>query len=310
MTHLRRSVASSLRRSATPAYGLLLAIALLPGCSSGGANPGTGAAIGELGGALGNMMGGSAGRATGQISKSAANVLTAGELLTEADEDEMGRAVAIAATNTWKLYDKPELTKYVTLVGLTVADASARPDGKWVFGVLDTPDVGAYSGPNGYILITRGALNVMQDEAELAAVLAHEIAHVVNHDGLNSVKDMRVSQAAIKEVSANVQHAAVLKQSFGQLAETILKSGWNQSQETAADTAAVDLLIASGYDPGGLPRFLARMAQRQGSASAKPFSTHPGTADRIARTTSQIGPAKTGATNRDRFAKAAAEAKL
>jgi predicted Zn-dependent protease len=77
----------------------------------------------------------------------------------------------------------------------------------------------------------------------------------------------------------------------------------------ACDKGAVKLLIATGYDPMGLPRFLKRMQAAQ-HGQAKPFGTHPGTADRIERTTSQIGSAQAGATNRDRFAKMAAAAKL
>jgi predicted Zn-dependent protease len=230
--------------------------------------------------------------------------------MSEADEDEMGRSVAIAATNRWPLYDNPAVTKYVTLVGLTLADASSRPDGNWVFGVLDTPEIGAYSGPNGYILVTRGALKAMQDESELAGVLAHEMSHSLNHDGLNAVKNAKLTEAAVQGASATDRRAAAFNQLSDALANTVLKSGWNQGQETNADQSAVTLMTRAGYDPSGLPRFLQRMQEAKGGGGGRPFGTHPGTADRIARTTSQIGSAKAGATNRDRFVKIVGEAKL
>jgi predicted Zn-dependent protease len=277
---------------------LLLSLILIAGCSSGGSGSG-GSNL-----SLGSLIGGRTGEYVDAGTK-AGSALT----MSDADEDEMGRTIAIAATNQWPLYDRPNLTKYVTLVGLTVADASSRPDGNWVFGVLDTPDIGAYSGPNGYILVTRGAIAAMQDESELAAVLAHEIAHVLNHDGMNAVKNARLTEAGLQGASAADQRAAAFNQLSGQLVNTVLKSGWSQSQETAADSLAIKLLIASGYDPSGLPRFLGRMQERQ-RGSARPFGTHPGTADRIARTTSQIGGAKSGATNRDRFVNQTADAKL
>src|SRR5687767_1570108 len=134
-------------------------------------------------------------------------LMKAGSALTMSPEmeDEMGRTVAIAATNRWPIYENPELNEYVTLVGLTLASASARPDGNWVFGVLNTPEIGAYSGPNGYILITRGSLNLMQDEAELAGILAHEIAHCVNHDGLNAVRGAKLTAAAVSAGTAQIK---------------------------------------------------------------------------------------------------------
>lgn len=229
--------------------------------------------------------------------------------MSDSDEDELGRSVAIAATNKWPLYDNPALTRYVTLVGLTLADSTSRPDGNWVFGVLDTPEIGAYSGPNGYILITRGAIAAMQDESELAAVLAHEMSHVLDHDGLHAVQNAKLTSAFTDAMSAADRRLATFNQASNHLVDTILTSGYSQDQETKADKSAVKLLIHAGYNPMGLPNFLKRMQAAQGGR-AKPFGTHPGTADRIARTTSQIGSAQTGATNRDRFVKEAAAAKL
>jgi predicted Zn-dependent protease len=280
------------------ALGLLWSIA---GCSGSGG--GGGGSSGGSGISVGNLIGGKA----GGLFDAGTTALSA-ETISDVEEDQMGRTVAIAATNRWPLFDKPELTKYVTLVGLTVADATSKPDG-WVFGVVDTPDLGAYSGPNGYVLITRGAIAAMEDESELAGVLAHEIAHVVDHDGLEAIKTGRRLEAISKGLSAADQRAAAFNQLSGNLIEKILNSGYSQGQESKADSKAVKLLIATGYDPNGLIKFLKRLEARKGG-SAKLFSTHPGTADRIARLTVQTSSAKTGATNKERFAKAAAEAKL
>jgi predicted Zn-dependent protease len=282
----------------------LLMIPLLAGCSSGGGGGGGGMSLGS-GLSLGSLIGGQ----TGQMVDAGAKVGSA-ELLTEADEDEMGRSVAIAATNQWPLYDHPELTKYVTMVGLTLADATPNPGGNWVFGVLDTADLGAYSGPNGYILITRGAIAAMQDESELAGVLAHEMAHVLNRDGFNAVKTARRNEGLLQGASAADQKLAAFSQGSDFLVNTVLKSGWSQGQETAADARAVQILKGAGYDATGLARFLQRMEQARGGGSGKPFGTHPGTADRIGRITSQAGPAKGDGTHTARFAKAKAAANL
>jgi predicted Zn-dependent protease len=226
------------------------------------------------------------------------------------DEDDLGQSVAIAATNRWPLYDNPALTKYVTMVGLTLADVTPNPTGNWVFGVLDTPEVGAYSGPNGYILVTRGALALMQDESELAGVLAHEIGHVLNRDGFKAVQKAKLAEAGMQGLSAKEQKVALFNQMTDGLIDKVLQSGWDPGQETAADSRAVQLLQSAGYDAAGLARFLKRMEAAKGSGgSAKLFATHPGTNDRVGRITSQAG-SKGGATYAGRFAKAKAEARF
>ena len=285
----------------------LLGAAILGGCGGGGSGSGGGGAggIAGTGISLGSLVGGKEGQYLDAGLKFGSAALMSEEL-----EDEMGRTVAIAATNRWPLYDKPELSKYVTLVGLTVASASNRPDAQWIFGVLDTPEIGAYSGPAGYIMVTRGALAAMEDESELAGILAHEIAHVLNHDGLNAVKQSRMMEAGMDAASTSNQRIAAFNQATNLLTQKVLTSGWNQGQENAADAGAVQLLQAAGYDPTGLPRFLARAKQRGAARGGKILGTHPGIDDRITRTTSQIGANKAGATNRDRFAKSAVEAKL
>jgi predicted Zn-dependent protease len=272
------------------------------GCSSSGSLQLPG------GRSLGNLIGDKNAQYVDAGSKAGTKLWSASQM-NEVDEDELGQAVAIEATNRWRIFNKPELNRYIRMVGLTVANSTSRPDGNWDFVVLDTPEIGAYSGPNGYIFVTRGAIAAMNDEAELAAVLAHEISHVMNRDGFNTVKNGKALEAGGDIASAADQRAAFLTRSIGPLLDKTFKSGWSQGQETAADEGAVKLLIASGYDPMGLPRFLKRL-QSSESGRRKAFPTHPGTADRIARTTKQIGSAKAGATNPDRFAKAAAEARL
>src|SRR6185436_10736392 len=104
-------------------------------------------------------------------------------------EDGMGQSVAVSLTNQYQLTRDTALNKYVSLVGLAIVNASDRPVGNWEFGVLETNDVNAFAGPNGYIFVTRGALSRMENEAQLAGVLAHEVTHVLHHHGLQAVKD-------------------------------------------------------------------------------------------------------------------------
>src|SRR5579862_6287402 len=92
------------------------------------------------------------------------------QTLTHDNEDSIGQSVALQATNKWKLLQDQNTTRYVTLVARTVAGASIEPDMTPNVGILDTDEVNAFSGPNGYIFVTRGALVRMHNESELAGV--------------------------------------------------------------------------------------------------------------------------------------------
>src|SRR5258706_259077 len=105
---------------------ILLAAGVMAGCSGDSSSGGNKISLGKIiGGRYGEQL------------EAGEKVFNAEKY--EPDEDELGRTVAIAATNQWRLFDKPALTRYVTMVGLTLADSTSRPDGNWVFGVLDTP---------------------------------------------------------------------------------------------------------------------------------------------------------------------------
>src|SRR5206468_2680417 len=111
-------------------------------------------------------------------------------------QQDLGQSIALAISNKYPVSKDRSLNEYVNLVGLTMASVSPRPELNFAFGVLDTPEVGAYSTPGGYIFVTRGALDLMQDESELAGVLAHEVAHVVLNHGIEEVKSAKFKELA------------------------------------------------------------------------------------------------------------------
>ena len=208
------------------------------------------------------------------------------EVLNASDEDGMGQTVALALTNEHELTDDTKLDKYVSMVGLTLVEASSRPVGNWMFGVLDTDEVNAFAGPNGYIFVTRGALDLMEDESEFAGVLAHEMTHVLHLHGLQGVKDASRADAVKKGLGVALKQ----KDRFGlfntfaePVKEGVINTGYNQPQEFDADKNGVSIVVAAGYDPNGLARFLERLGGRGGA-----FSTHPGSAARVSRVKQQI----------------------
>jgi len=222
--------------------------------------------------------------------------------ITEKDEPSLGEAVAIQVTNRYPISRDKALTRYVTLVGRTVGAASTMPNVKYYFAVLDTDQVNAFSGPHGYIMITRGALKMMHNESELAGVLGHEIGHVCKHHGLDAVHAAGTAEA-FKTMARSEQHAAVFTQGADNLGDIILNTGFSQPQEEQADEQGVIFMTAAGYNPDGYLQFLQRIQSEQGS-SGHPFGTHPGIKDRVKRVGDQIARAGTsgkGATLEDRF---------
>ena len=102
----------------------------------------------------------------------------------------MGRALSARLIYKYGLIKNKKQTNYLNLVGHTVSRLSSRPELEFYFGILNSPDVNAFACPGGYILITKGALDLMDNEAQLAGVLAHEITHVsLRHSGKFKVKE-------------------------------------------------------------------------------------------------------------------------
>lgn len=207
---------------------------------------------------------------------------------------DIGESLAVSLSNSPGLVHDSKLTDYVIKVGLTVASACPRDDIDFTFGVLDTSEVNAYSAPHGYIFVTRGAIEQMQDEAELAGVLAHEIGHIVKNHGIDTL----VAQGTLRTgvTAATADQDQQLAGLLGASVDTLLNTEWNKPQETEADLEAVKYLKAAGYDPHGFVRFLSRLP-----SSESTLKSHPRSADRIAKVKQAIGAHTGGATLAERF---------
>lgn len=229
---------------------------------------------------------------------------TAGSLIiTPEDEDNMGQAVAVSLTNSSKLTTNKQLSQYVSFVGLTLVESSPRPVGNWVFGVLESNEVNAFAGPNGYIFVTTGALRRMQDESELAGVLAHELTHVLHHHGVAGVELNAVADAMKRggSLAAGGRDMGLINSVGGPVSDVVIRNGYDKNAELDADKNAITLVVAAGYDPEGLVRFLEKLE----SAGGDLMSTHPGKADRIAKARAQIAKLGNpqGKTLKERFAR-------
>ena len=115
--------------------------------------------------------------------------------ITDEEERKIGDDVSAKIRARFGVVQDPAVHKYVTLVGLSVARESERPRSlPWTFIVLDTDGVNAFASPGGLVHITRGALGLLKNEAELAGVLAHEIGHVAHKHTVNAIRKSKAVQ--------------------------------------------------------------------------------------------------------------------
>jgi beta-barrel assembly-enhancing protease len=204
-------------------------------------------------------------------------------------EREIGFGIATVVAGRYPLSDDETLAGYVNLVGRTVAEQSPRRhEIAYRFGVLETDDVNAFAAPGGFILITRGALALMEDESVLAGVLAHELAHVDQKHVLNEIRRSSVAQSARDEGML----AGRLLDQVSELGGSLLFTGLSRGDELESDSIALLYAGAAGYRPDGLARFLARLVELEGDGTPGRLrelkATHPASAERLAAVRRQL----------------------
>lgn len=206
-------------------------------------------------------------------------------------EKEIGFGIAATVAGRYPLVDDPALMQYVNLVGQAVAQQSIRgSEVAFRFGVLDTEDVNAFAAPGGYIFVTRGALGLMESEAALAGVLAHEVAHVDQKHVLDEIRRSSV----MSSVQEEAQLDGALLDRLAELGGSMLFMGLSREDEMESDSLGVLYAVATGYQAAGLVQFLERLVeleQAEGEASEgmqEWMATHPSTAGRLEALQAQI----------------------
>ncbi|TAK19030.1 MAG: hypothetical protein EPO35_00615 [Acidobacteria bacterium] len=228
-------------------------------------------------------------------------------LVSESQEIQMGREADADVRKTMGVYDDAAWQKYVTDVGMRLARASHRPNLPWKFTVVDEPAVNAFALPGGFIYITRGILPYLRDEAELAAVLGHEVGHVDARHGASQASKQIVAGVGI---ALGGVLAPKYKTAFGLagggLGLLFLKYG--REDELEADRLGTGYAASAGWDPAGMPGLLdtlAKIDEVGGSSRGVPnwALTHPPAADRVQKVQESVSAAKAaspGGTARNR----------
>jgi predicted Zn-dependent protease len=219
--------------------------------------------------------------------------------ISDKEEREIGEAASNRVRAEFGVMQDAALTKYVTLVGNVLARGSSRPDLKWEFIVLDTDGVNAFAAPGGLVHITRGALGLMKNEAELAGVLGHEIAHITRKHSVKAIQTGQGAKLLTEEVGSRTSYWYT--RAADALYDNILDKGFSRGDENEADQEGARLANKAGYNPAGLSAFLQKLLDRNknnkgGDRPNGLFSTHPDTRDRISRVNKQISTEKLAST--------------
>jgi predicted Zn-dependent protease len=261
---------------------LVAGVAWVTGCAT---MANVGATVGEAAGVITPQQGQSMRRVGEAADKTFADI-------TPEQEYYLGRAVGATIVNTYRVWDQDRATEYVNLLGQTLAQASSRPEtfGGWHFLILDSDEINAFAAPGGFIFLSRGMLRLCRSEDDLAAVLAHEVAHVELQHALRAIKGSRLTSAltllAVEGAKSFggeqlSQLTTAFEGSITDITGTLMNSGYARKQERQADEVAIRILKTVGYDPRALTRVLTAMEQQLKPGGHDFAATHPPPAARV-----------------------------
>ena len=207
-----------------------------------------------------------------------------------AEELALGPEIAGRVLGAAHLVKDDAVQQRVNRIGRWMASHTARPDLPWSFGVIDSQEINAFAAPGGYILVTRGMYDLLANDAEVAAVLGHEIGHVVQRDHYNVIRKQETTSAVENAASSQVSVGGGLA---GEMAKeyvrthgaAVLLTSLDRDAEYRADEASEIYLARAGYNPMALYAVLQKMTSlgTQSARLAQLYKTHPPLADRLDR---------------------------
>ncbi len=204
--------------------------------------------------------------------------------ISDSQEVQLGQQInQQLTTRQFRMYTDRNVTDYVTQIGQRLVPASDRPDIPYRFQVVDSAQVNAFATMGGFVYVTTGLLRTVDQEAELAGVLGHEIGHIA---GRHAVSQMRE-----RAVAAGVATAAGLdrNQAVNIGVELALSRPNSRRDEFEADGTGLTTITRAGYAPSGIVTFLEKLGTQRSVPAV--LSTHPATGDRITRLQQLIDPA-------------------
>lgn len=218
------------------------------------------------------------------------DAVTAVSGISEQEEQSIGREITGRTLGAAPLVNDPAVQAYVNRVGRWIAAQSERADLPWRFAVIDTASINAFAAPGGYVMLTRGLYEILDNEAQLAGVLAHEIGHVVRRHHV-TVMQKSAALSAGAQLAQRDNRSAFINNMIGSGAE-IFARGLDKSAEHEADAVGVVLAARAGYNPFGLVDVLHKLAARGANdgSLALLFKTHPAPGERLAALSEVLTP--------------------
>lgn len=224
------------------------------------------------------------------VSPQVANIVKEVTGPSQDEEIAIGRQIAGNLLGAAPLVKDARLQQYVNNVGRWVASQSERPDLPWHFGVIESNDVNAFAAPGGYIFVTLGLYRLLQNEADLAGVLGHEVGHVIKQHHLKILQQSKLLEAGSNLLANQAGNNDAVQKLIGGGAEIVSRS-LDKGAEFEADRIGVVLATRAGYDAYGLPSVLQQIghfAKDEGSVALL-FKTHPHPDDRLEKLSVAMG---------------------
>ncbi len=198
-------------------------------------------------------------------------------------EMQIGRQLAMEVEQQAKMVDDPIVTEYINRVGQNIV---LHSDAKVPFTikVIDSDEVNAFAFPGGYFFVNKGLILAADNEAELAGVMAHEIAHVAaRHAMENQGKGTFLQYGLLAGILLSGGIAGSVLQNTAGLTQALAFSKFSRSAEVEADKLGVQYLYASGYDPTAMSTMFEKLAsqnKKKPGTISKLFSSHPPSLER------------------------------
>ena len=172
-----------------------------------------------------------------------------------------------------RLYRNARINRYVDQIGQRLAAASERPDLPYTFQVVRDDNVNAFATMGGFVYVTTGLLSTVDNEAQLAGVMGHEIAHITERHALKQMRQAAVTRGIATAAGVDTNRLVNLGVEFA------LKRPGSRSDELEADRKSLQMLAKAGYPPSAMVAFLEKLLDQPSPPSF--LSTHPATNDRI-----------------------------
>jgi predicted Zn-dependent protease len=212
-------------------------------------------------------------------------------LVSESQEIQMGKEAAAQVQQSIGYYNDPALQAYVSGIGMKMAKASERPNLPWEFHVVNDASVNAFALPGGFIFVTRGLMTAINDEAELATVVGHEIGHVTNRHSVQQMSKAELAQIGL--VAGSILSSDIAKMAgLASQGLSLLFLKYSRDAENQADKAGFRYALNANYNVSEMANVfqtLDRMSQTSGGGKLPEWlSTHPDPGTRVQNTEQRL----------------------